>query len=761
VFFTTTSGGVLTIASAALSNAATYDVIVSNSFGIAQSQSVAVSVVTPVAPVITGSQGFLNRTLYPSASIKLSITATGGGLKYQWFKGGTNIPSATTSTFIIPSIVATDGGSYSVSVSNSVNKASNGPVVISVITPAAGSYEAAMVSAAPEAWWRLNEAPGSTNMFDAMGRHDGVYSNLNGTVPPVQLGSAGALATNLDKCATFSPTYKGIGVAPFSADLNTSPWSIEAWVKTTVLNQNLVPVSSSFGASGAGGGEWLQSINGWWYGNCSAGYFGNNGNANTAGQVVSGQWSHIVLTYDGTRVSGSTHYPNILYVDGQTDGFIWGGPSSLNTGAPFIIGGRGVSPSALADLIMDGQVDEVAVYKRLLSGTEALAHFQFPKRPPFFTGDFSPQTVTVGKTVSFSTGVQGTVPITNQWYFNGSLIINATNTTLTLSNVQVTNSGTYTLWATNAGGSVSQNASLTVIPPVSYANVTNNLVLHLKFDGDTTDTSGRGNNATPVNSPTFVAGKVGSGAFHFNTDTTSDTHNYATLGATLPADLAFGSSVNFSVAYWIRLPASAVPGDLPILCSATNSTFGPGITIAPSYQAGGWGWSLNGTGIYGAANSINDGNWHSLIHTFDRTGNGNTYLDGVLVNSYGISTAGNVDQAGPMNIGQDPTGTYAESAAMDVDDLGIWRRVLTPLEAAKIESAGRVGSNSFDSVAPPVTLTVTKSGSTLTLQWAAGTLLQSSTLGPSATWTPVSGASAPSYTFTPGPGAKFYRVLVQ
>ena len=149
------------------------------------------------------------------------------------------------------------------------------------------------------------------------------------------------------------------------------------------------------------------------------------------------------------------------------------------------------------------------------------------------------------------------------------------------------------------------------------------------------------------------------------------------------------------------------------------------------------------------------------MHTFDRTSNGLTYLDGVLVSTYGISSAGNIDQPGPMNIGQDPTGTYSESATNDVDDLGVWGRVLTPAEVAKIESAGRNGHNSFDSVAPPVTLTVTRSGSSVTLGWAAGTLLQSSTLGPSAVWTPVSGASAPSYTFTPGPGAKFYRVLVQ
>jgi hypothetical protein len=289
---------------------------------------------------------------------------------------------------------------------------------------------------------------------------------------------------------------------------------------------------------------------------------------------------------------------------------------------------------------------------------------------------------------------------------------------------------------------------------VQYANVTNNLVLHLPFDGDAADTSGRGNNATPVGSPTFVTAAVGNQAFHF--DTAGITRNYATLGATIPPDLQFGSSVNFSVSYWIRLPASGLPGDLPILCSAANSYGNPGITIAPSYKLGGWSWYLNNTGLYGADGSINDGTWHNLIHTFDRTGNGLTYLDGILVNSTVITGVGNLDQSGAMNIGQDATGAYPEDAAMDLDDLGIWRRVITPLEAASIESAGRSG-RSFNTVAPAsVTLSISPSGSNLQVSWspAIGTLLEAASLtGP---WT-TNGSASP-YIVGPSNAAKFYRV---
>ena len=85
-------------------------------------------------------------------------------------------------------------------------------------------------------------------------------------------------------------------------------------------------------------------------------------------------------------------------------------------------------------------------------------------------------------------------------------------------------------------------------------------------------------------------------------------------------------------------------GDLPFLCSAPNSYGNYGVTLAPSYNQGGWSWwlgnSTTGVGLYGAANSINNGNWHHLLHTFDRTGLATTYLDGAQVNTTSDS-AGN------------------------------------------------------------------------------------------------------------------------
>ncbi|MEI7936524.1 MAG: Ig-like domain-containing protein [Verrucomicrobiota bacterium] len=72
----------------------------------------------------------------------------------------------------------------------------------------------------------------------------------------------------------------------------------------------------------------------------------------------------------------------------------------------------------------------------------------------------------VGTNVQFLVVAGGTEPLRYQWYFNGGTISKATNTTLVLSNVQLTNAGTYFVRVTNTFGRVtSSNAVLTVIVP--------------------------------------------------------------------------------------------------------------------------------------------------------------------------------------------------------------------------------------------------------------------------------------------------------
>src|SRR5262249_1753032 len=76
--------------------------------------------------------------------------------------------------------------------------------------------------------------------------------------------------------------------------------------------------------------------------------------------------------------------------------------------------------------------------------------------------------VFVGTTVILSAIVNGTPPLRYQWRFGNSDIPRATNLTLTLANVQLTNTGNYRLFVTNnVSSALSDPATVNVsIPPV-------------------------------------------------------------------------------------------------------------------------------------------------------------------------------------------------------------------------------------------------------------------------------------------------------
>jgi hypothetical protein len=757
------TSAVYTKVNAQPSDTDTYHLVITNPYGIATSASVHVTINTPFAPVIT--QAPVGETIYPGGTVNLSVVATGGGLTYQWKTNGVAIPGATASSYVIPSATTNNAGSYSVMVANTVNSASAGPVTVTVLSPTNG-YESVIVRDTPEAWYRLDEASG-TNLVDAMGRHNGTYTNVSGT--PVTFGAAGCIVGSSDTAVTFhGPSSLSYGLVPFSPQLNTAQWAIEAWVKTTDSTYDNMTAISSLTPGNTGYGIWETPAGSWSAAYGSGGTLYYAPTAVSAAGVAPGVWTHIVMTYDTTFK---------IYINGQWDN---GGYADfdLNTAAPFLIGALGGSSISEP---FDGQIDEVAVYAHPLTLLQAQQHYsaaEFPNPiPPYFTLiPVSDQVVSNSAAVFTLSGLaNGPVPITYQWYFNGAPLAGATSPTLNVSDTY-SNAGSYVLQATNPNGSTnSPPATLSILPSTpSYVNVTNGLVLHLTFDGNYQDSSGRGNNGTPtgVNGalPSIVTGRIGSGAVSYNTDTSTGMpfnlntnavvtdSSYVTLGN--PADLQFGSSVDYSVSYWVKLPPGYVNGDLPFLCSAVGSSYNPGLTFAPAYTNGGWAFTYNGLGVQGGANTINDGNWHHLIHSVSRAGYANTWLDGKQVDSRLASGIGNVSTAGPFNIGQDPTGLYPEQGSAMVDDMAVWRRALTSYEAYSVYYAATNSNSSFN-IPGSVKLNISEAGGNVVLTWnpgsTLGTLLQSTNIaGP---WTPV-GVYSPTYKVPPSSAEMFYRLAL-
>jgi Immunoglobulin domain/Immunoglobulin I-set domain len=83
--------------------------------------------------------------------------------------------------------------------------------------------------------------------------------------------------------------------------------------------------------------------------------------------------------------------------------------------------------------------------------------------PPTITTQPTNVTALAGNTAVFTVAADGTAPFSYQWAFNNTNLEDATNLTLTLTNVTMDQAGTYSVIVTNlAGGVTSSNAVLNI-----------------------------------------------------------------------------------------------------------------------------------------------------------------------------------------------------------------------------------------------------------------------------------------------------------
>lgn len=745
----------LTINNVQIGDGGGYAVAVSNACGEVISPTAVITVQSGPPTLLQSPQSVAR---YAGGTAMFAVAAGGTApLSCQWRLNGTAIPGATATNYILSDLHLTNAGEYRCTVTNAYGSTNSAEASLTVISAPADPYAAAVLADGPLAFWRLGETNGLV-AHDYVGGHDGQYLN-------VALGQPGYSLLDPDKAAAFGPagnsyagSIPGIG---FGTPLTNATFSVEAWVRCPPGQNGDVGIVAK--GTGSGGEQFSLDLG-------SAGNYrffvrDVGGGVQSADSEIppDNTWQHVVGVCD--EPGGQLR----LYVNGMEWAVASTSIGLLNSPQPVTIGSR-QSGTAAYDLNLNGIIDEVAIYGYALNPNQVLAHFtaRYPDNQPPAIGA-PPASITnyVSLPATLTVDAAGTEPLAYQWKFNDTNIPGACSRSFTISSLDPTNAGDYSVLVSNDfGGANSTTAHLTVLPIPAALDIASDLVLHFKFDGNYVDYSGRGNSGTNVGAPAFIAGEIGSQALHYSSDTGSASYNYVTLG--LRPDLQFSSNINFSVAYWIRLPANATPDPLPILGNAPGGVYYSGYEFALGQDyyyvnTGGWLWTLydaDGNGVYGlgAVDSINDGNWHHLAHTFERAGNAITYLDGMPVDARLIghpngSAIGDLDTGGTTDIGQDPSGMFPATAEVDTDDIGVWRRVLTPLEVGGLYIVGASNHISFATV--PVRITLHQAGSQLQATWPAG-LLQSAdeVSGP---YSDVPGATSP-FAVTAAGAKKFYRV---
>ncbi len=396
----------------------------------------------------------------------------------------------------------------------------------------------------------------------------------------------------------------------------------------------------------------------------------------------------------------------------------------------------------------------------------------------------------VGTTASFSPVILGGQPLGFLWFRDGTLV--SRSNPLLLSPVEPGHAGDYRLVVSNSYGSVTSTVARL---KVSARPLTNGLVLHLNFDGQLLDVSGRGNHAVYARSgpnsrvaPTYVAGRIGQ-AFQYTTASDGSRFEYATLG--YPTDLRLGPDDEFTVSMWVNYVTQT--GDLPFISNKDwDKSHKPGWAITTQ---GGGHFRLNASGPNRGADFfttattpvIRDGRWHHLLISFQRTDGSRsawvyTHVDGALVNKTAMSLSGGIDTFGlpfsyasprtspqsswALNIGQDGTGVYfdqggASAVGARIDDLGIWRRALGAGEARAIYAAGIAGLDLSKATVVPRLFLVPGDGS-LRLAWSGDprNRLETATDLATGVWSVVSGITETNaMNLTVGDLPGFFRIV--
>jgi hypothetical protein len=83
--------------------------------------------------------------------------------------------------------------------------------------------------------------------------------------------------------------------------------------------------------------------------------------------------------------------------------------------------------------------------------------------PPTITAQPYLSTVSAGSSVTFTVGASGTPPLSYQWLLNGSPIGGATAPSITISSVQASNAGTYSVVVSNPAGSTASTGALLTV----------------------------------------------------------------------------------------------------------------------------------------------------------------------------------------------------------------------------------------------------------------------------------------------------------
>jgi len=594
----------------------TYTVTVGNFLGSVTSSPATLVVDAP--PTVTSPPSSIDLT--EGGGIELSPPITGSRpFTYQWQKDGQPIPGATDQALSLSNVQASDAGTYSTVVTNAYGTTTvtvstvtvdippddtsppqgqpfNSPMfsVSNVTQVYSGSPEYVTVTTTPSGlpfsitYYYYGFTKSSILYTVSAPTEAGVYAveilsldiNHQGGVP---LGDCSLVIQQAPVVVTLSGLQQTYNGNPHSATVTLNPpgppFTVEYGgpngpppVHAGSYSVQVIGQNSDYSFTGSTTGTLViapaaQSI-----------FF-----SLPPAPVVQG----VPFTISASATSGQTVTFSIVSGSATATG-VNGSTITLNDSSPVVIRatqtGGGDYQAASADITIS----------TLTYGLPTIV------TPP------ANQTAGVGGSASFSVAVTAGGALTYQWQMNGINIPGATNASLTLNNLQLSDNGsTFAVVVTDATGSVTSSAANLYVSSVPAAPVIETQPTSQTVAAGTTVNLTVAANGNPA--PTYqwtkggvnIAGATGA-TYTIPSVQLGDAGNYAAIVSNSSGSVTSGNAI-----LAVNAPTVAAP-TISSQPQAASASAGTSITLtvaaagnpAPTYQ-----WFFNGQAIAGATNA--------------------------------------------------------------------------------------------------------------------------------------------------------------
>jgi Leucine-rich repeat (LRR) protein/uncharacterized protein YpmS len=617
------TGSAFSIPSVQTTNGGAYAVVISNSAGAITSAVASLTVWVPVS-ISSQPQSLTNVT---GTTANFAVTAFGvPSPAYQWQFNSSPIAGATGSAFSIPNVQTSNGGNYSVVITNSVNAITSSVAALTVWVPVSissqpqsltnvvGTTANFSVSASgvpsPAYQWQFNNSP-------IAGATSSAFS-----IPNVQIAGAG--------------NYSVVITNPASA-ITSSVAVLTVWVPVSISSQpqsvtNVVGTTANFSVSASGAPSPAYQ---WQFNNSPIA--GATGSALSVPnvQITSGGNYSVVITNSASAITSSVATLTVwvpVSISSQPQSLT----NIVGTTANFAVTASGVpspayqwqfnnSPIAGATSsalsIPNVQITGGGNYSVVITNSANAITTSVATLTVWVPISLSsqPQSLTniVGTTANFSVSASGVPSPAYQWQFNNSPIPGATGPALSIPNIQISNGGNYSVAVTNSASAITSSvATLTVWVPASISAQPQSLT---NIAGTTANFSVT---AAGVPAPSYqwqfngspIAGATGSAMSVANVQTANG-GGYSVVVTNVAG--AITSSIA-TLTVWVPVSISSQPQGLTNIASTTaNFSVTASGVPSPAYQ-----WQFNNSPIAGATSStlsipnlqtINGGNYSVII----------------------------------------------------------------------------------------------------------------------------------------------------